>query len=177
MNTVQGGSRDGASRQEELFARVGDALKVYEGRNLLERYALYMMRVQICELSLKQDLQSVFGVSEDRAETMNLSAVFRHYVSTTSGSSGSLRERSRDRATADSMAHDFLGGGQPLADLSDDFVALPVRDLEKWAWELEVAFQQYLMLKESGQLYRDWGIKPEWRPAYNQTPPLVTPEA
>jgi len=29
-------------------------------------------------------------------------------------------------------------------------------------WELELAFQQYSMLKESDQLYRDWGVRPQW---------------
>ena len=31
-----------------------------------------MLRVQIYELSLKQDLQQLFGVSEEKAERMNL---------------------------------------------------------------------------------------------------------
>ncbi len=51
-----------AEKQKELSDRVGEELKAHDGKNFLERYALYMLRVQIYELSLKQDLQQLFGV-------------------------------------------------------------------------------------------------------------------
>lgn len=163
MSTTDDESRDRSSRREELFARVGDALKIHEGRNLLERYALYMMRIQMYELSLKQDLQSLFGVSEERAETMSLNGILRYYVDHDIRAHPILYENVREIARQrNSMAHDFLAVTSVLADLDDNFVALPARDLDKWTWELELAVQEYLMLKESGQLYRDWGVKPEW---------------
>ena len=40
------------AKQTELFERVESELKVHEGRNFLERFALYMARVQMYELSL-----------------------------------------------------------------------------------------------------------------------------
>jgi len=36
------------------------------------------------------------------------------------------------------------------------------KDLDRWALELELAFQQYLMLKETDTLYKDWGVKPTY---------------
>ena len=39
-----------------------------------------MLRVQMYELSLKQDLQQLFGVPEEKTERMNLSSIFRYYV-------------------------------------------------------------------------------------------------
>ena len=44
-----------------------------------------MLRVQMYELSLKQDLQQLFGVPEEKTERMNLSLIFRYYVNMTSG--------------------------------------------------------------------------------------------
>lgn len=41
-----------------------------------------------------------------------------------------------------------------------DTICLFQRDLSKWAFELELAVQQYLILKESDMLYQDDGVHP-----------------
>src|ERR1044071_9441394 len=69
-----------AEKQEELWDRAGVELKTHDGKNFLERYALYMLRMQVYELSLKQDLQQLFGVPEEKTERKNLCSVFRYYV-------------------------------------------------------------------------------------------------
>ena len=47
----------------------------YCGTPDLASIILYMARVQVYELSLKQDLEHLFGVSEQQAERMNLSSI------------------------------------------------------------------------------------------------------
>jgi hypothetical protein len=156
------------AQQEELFKRVGAELKTHDDKNLLERYALYMLRVQMYELSLKQDLQELFGVSEEKTERMNLSSIFRHYVENDIRTHpihyDHIRAITQQR---NDMAHEFLALAGSLGHLAGEAgLHLSSWELEKWIFELEFAFQQYLMLKEAGELYKDWGFKPRFPTGY-----------
>jgi hypothetical protein len=153
-----------AAKKEELFDRVGVELKTHDGKNFLEQYALYMLRVQMYELSLKQDLQQLFGVSEEKTERMNLCSIFRYYVENDIRAHPILYVNIRDIARQrNAMAHEFLALAGSLSNLAgEDVRHLFQRDLNKWVFELELAFQQYLMLKETDDLYKDWGFKPQF---------------
>ena len=149
---------------KELDERVRAELKTHEGKNFLEQYALYILRVQTYELSLKQDLQQLFGVSEEKTERMNLCSIFRHYVENDIRAHPihylHIRDIARQR---NAMAHEFLADAGSLSNLvGEDVMQLFQRDLNKWIFELELAFQQYLMLKEADTLYRDYGCKPQF---------------
>jgi hypothetical protein len=153
-----------AKKQKEVFKRVGAELKAHDGKNFLERYALYMLRVQMYELSLKQDLQQLFGVSEEKAERMNLSSIFRHYVKNDIRAHPILYVNVVDIAEQrNAMAHEFLAISGSLGGLAGESgVHLSSRTMDKWVFELELAFQQYLMLKETKILYTDCGLKPQY---------------
>jgi hypothetical protein len=152
-----------AAKQKELWDRVGEELKTHEGKNFLERYALYMLRVQMYELSLKKDLQDLFGVSEEKTERMNFSAIFRYYVKHDIRAHPILYVNVCDIAKQrNAMAHEFLAMTSSLGGLAaENGVHLSSRTMEKWVFELELAFQQYLMLKETTILYTDCGCKPQ----------------
>ncbi len=123
-----------------------------------------MLRVQMYELSLKQDLQQLFGVSEEKVERMNLSSIFRHYVKHDIRAHPILYANVRDIARQrNNMTHEFLALAGSLSELAgSEAMRLFQRDLDRWVWELELAFQQYLMLKETDVLYKDWGVKPQF---------------
>ena len=151
-----------AAKQKELHDRVSKEIKTHDDKNFLERYALYMLRLQMYELSLKQDLQKLFGVSEEKVERMNLSSIFRHYVKHDIRAHPILYANIQDIARQrNGMAHDFLALAVTLSEIAGmDVMRLFQRDMDKSVLELELAFQQYLMLKETDVLYKDWGVKP-----------------
>jgi hypothetical protein len=125
-----------------------------------------MLRVQIYELSLKQDLQQLFGVSEEKAERMNLSAIFRYYVKHDIRAHPILYVNVVDIAKQrNAMAHEFLAIAGALGDLAGKAaMRLSEKQLNRWVFELELAFQQYLMLKEpeTNILYTDCGFKAQF---------------
>jgi hypothetical protein len=60
------------------------------------------------------------------------------------------------------MAHEFLAVTGSLADLAGEpAMRLSAKQLSRWVLELEFAFQQYLMLKDTNILYTDCGCKPQ----------------
>lgn len=151
-----------ATKQQELSDRVSAQLKIYEGKNYLEQYALYMLRVQMYEISLKQDLQKRFGVAEEKANRMNLMSIYRYFVEQDIRAHPILYANIQDIAKQrNCMAHDFLATAGTMIDLAG-FAATRLfeKDLSRWAWELELAYQQYSMLKETDMLYVDYGCKP-----------------
>ncbi|SRR6266498_2238563 len=160
-----------AEKQKELWDRVGEELKTHDGKNFLERYALYMLRMQMYELSLKQDLQQLFGVSEEETERMNLSSIFRYYVDNDIRAHPILYVNVVDIAKQRNvMAHEFLAVTGSLGDLAgEDAMRLSEKQLNRWVFELEFAFQQYLMLKETKSLYTDCGFKAQ-SPKSNKRP-------
>jgi hypothetical protein len=116
------------------------------------------------ELSLKQDLQQLFNVPEENVEGMNLASILRYYVKYDIRAHPILYANLTDIAQQRNvMAHEFLANVEIMGHLGGiEGVQLLHRDLIKWAWELELAFQQYQMLKETGMLYKDYGIKPTY---------------
>jgi hypothetical protein len=153
-----------AEKRQELLDRVSEELKSYGDKNFLESYALYMLRVQMYEMSLKQDLQQIFNVDEDKAERMNLSSIFRHFVKNDIRAHPILYTNVKTIATQrNNMAHEFLAMATSMSELAGtDAMRFFEKDLSRWAWELELAFQQYIMLKETDMLYKDWGVKPTY---------------
>jgi hypothetical protein len=153
-----------AEKQKELFERVDEEIKAHDGKNFLERYALYMLRPQMYELSLKQDLQQLFGVPEEKTERMNLSSIFRYYVENYIRAHPILYVNVVDIAKQrNAMAHEFLAVAGSLGDLAGEAaMRLSEKQLNRWVCELELAFQQYMMLKETDVLYEDCGFKPQF---------------
>ena len=150
------------AKTKELYDRVGEELKTYDGKSFLEKYGLYMLRVQMYELYLKQDLIELFDVPEEKAERMNLASILRYYEKNDIRAHpilyANLTEISQQR---NAMAHEFLAlAGKMSSIVGETGMHLFHKDLNRWAMDLELAFQQYLMLKETGVLYKDWGVKP-----------------
>ena len=95
---------------------------------------------------------------------MNLSSIFRYYVENDIRAHPihyvHVRVIAKQRNT---MAHEFLAVTGSLGDLAGELgVRLSLSTLDKWVFELELAFQQYSMLKEAGTLYQDYGCKPQF---------------
>jgi hypothetical protein len=149
-------------KNKELWDRVGKELKSYEGKTFLEQYGLYMLRVQMYELYLKRDLIELFEVPEEKAERMNLASILRYYEKNDIRAHPilyvNLTEISQQR---NSMAHEFLALAGTMSNIAGEAgMHFFHKDLNRWAMDLELAFQQYLMLKETDMLYKDWGVKP-----------------
>src|SRR5262249_22951793 len=119
------------------------------------------LRVQMYELSLKQDLQQLFGVSEDKTDRMNLSSIFRYYVKQDIRAHPILDVDLVDIAKQrNAMAHEFLAVTASLGDIAGEAaMRLSEKQLNRWVFDLELAFQRYLMLKETNILYTDCGCK------------------
>jgi hypothetical protein len=150
------------AKRKELWDRAGKELKAYEGKSFLEQYGLYMLRVQMYELYLKQDLIELFEVPEEKAERMNLASILRYYekndIRTHPILFANLTEIAQQRNV---MAHEFLALARKMSSIAGE-TAMHFfhKDLNRWAMDLELAFQQYVMLKETDMLYKDWGVKP-----------------
>ncbi len=101
---------------------------------------------------------------------MNLMSIFRYYVDHDIRAHPILYVNVVDIAKQrNAMAHEFLAVSGSLGDLAGEpGVHLSSRTLDKWVFELELAFQQYCMLKEAGGLYRDWGFKPRRAKRYER---------
>jgi len=155
-----------AEKQKELHTRVSKELETHNGKNFLERYALYMLRIQMYELSLKQDLQELFNVTEEQVDRMSLSSIFRYYVDNDIRTHPILYVNIQDIARQrNNMAHEFLALAGSLSQLAgNDAIRLFQKDLDRWVYELELAYQQYSILKETNELYKDWGVKPAYNP-------------
>ena len=159
------------AKNKELWDRVGKELKAYEDKTFLEQYGLYMLRVQMYELYLKQDLIELFDVPEEKADRMNLASILRYYEKNDIRAHpilyANLTEISKQR---NSMAHEFLAAaGNASMIAGETGMHFFYKDLNRWAMDLELAFQQYLMLKETDMLYKDWGVKPTFPyPKYDE---------
>jgi hypothetical protein len=152
-----------AAKQKELWDRVDQEINTYDGKNFFEQYGLYMLRVQMYELSLKQDLHQLFGVPEEKTDRMNFSSIFRYYIKHDIRAHPILYVNVVDIAKQrNAMAHEFLAVTVSIGDLAGEAAQrLSERQLSSWVRELELAFQQYVMLKEMGTLYQDYRYKPQ----------------
>ena len=147
--------------------KVSQALKAHIGKNLLERYALYMLRVQMYELGLKNDLAEQFGV--ENTERMNFSSIFRYYVKHDIRAHPilylNIQEVAQER---NKLAHESLAVWSSLSAIPDDgklmecAMKLFSGQLDKFVENLELAYQNYLMLKKLNTLYEDYGISPSF---------------
>jgi len=149
------------AENKELWDRVGKELKAYDGKSFLEQYGIYMLRVQMYELSLKQDLIELFDVPEEKADRLNLASILRYYEKNDIRAHPilyvNLTEISQQR---NSMAHEFLALAGTTSSIAGELgMHFFYKDLNRWSLDLELAFQQYLMLKENDMLYKDWGVK------------------
>ena len=148
---------------EEVLGQVSEQLKNYNDLNFLEQYAIYMMRIQMYEQQLKNDLVNLFDVDEIHAERMNLSSIYRHIVNKDIRAHPILYRNIQDIAKQRNiMAHEFLLNELILNELiGKGATDMQQRAMDKWLYELELAYQQYYKLKELDNLYKDWGVKPE----------------
>jgi hypothetical protein len=152
------------AKEKELNDRVDENLKAYEGCNFLEQYAIYMIRVQMYELSLKQDLIEIFKVSEEKVETMNLASILRYYEK------HDIRAHillyfgiTNIAAQRNFMAHEFLARlGWASMDIGEEAVQIFHKEFSRCARNIETALQRYLMLKETDLLYKDYGVEAKY---------------
>ena len=159
-----GDSEYSKAKSKELWDRVGEELKTYDGKSFLEQFGLYMLRVQMYELYLKKDLMELFEVPEEKADRMNLASILRYYEKHDIRAHPILYVNLTDIAQQRNvMAHEFLAlAGTASSIAGESAMHLFYKDLNRWAMELELAFQQYLILKETDMLYKDYGVKPTY---------------
>ena len=152
---MQDNSKYDEELNSELRKRITDELSAYDNKNCLEQYALYMLRVQMYELSIKQDLSNLFGLKEDKVERMSLGGIARYFrenkIKANEGFFTHLQHIIQQR---NSMAHDFLASNSALASIVGEAATNRAeRKLSKAIYELENVWQYYVILKENDLLY------------------------
>lgn len=140
---------------QEVEKRVKEESVAYEDKNFLELYALYMLRVQMYEFSLKQDLREFFNVTDDDTEKMSLGGVYNHFKKNNIKASqvffGGLESIRKQR---NRMAHDFLTEHAIFIDIVGEAARNRAgRKLHKAIFELEMAYHYYVIGKENKILY------------------------
>ena len=124
---------------DEISQLSSQRLKKYDGKSLIEKYALYMGMVQILELQIKQIIYSQFGYnSEDQLKNLE-KMTFGQAVSMVDKKVRpdliDLLTNTRDNRN--NMAHSFLVDTMISKSLGFSMESIEVRQLDKYIRELE----------------------------------------
>ena len=126
---------------DEIRQLSSQRLEKYDGKSLIEKYALYMGMVQILELQMKQIIYNQFDYkSEDQLEKLE--------KMTLGGAVKILKEKLRvrpdlikllenTRDNRNNMAHSFLVDTMISKSLGFSMESIEVRQLDKYIRELE----------------------------------------
>lgn len=124
---------------DEIRQLSSQRLKKYDGKSLIEKYALYMGMVQILELQIKQIIYSQFGYdSEDQLKNLE-KMTFGQAV-------GMVDKKVRPdlidlltntKDNRNNMAHSFLVDTMISKSLGFSLESIEVRQLDKYIRELE----------------------------------------
>lgn len=124
---------------DEIRQLSSQRLEKYDGKSLIEKYALYMGMVQILELQIKQIIYSQFGYnSEDQLknlEKMTFGQAVGMVDKKVRPDLIKLLENTRDNRN--NMAHSFLVDTMISKSLGFSMESIEVRQLDKYIRELE----------------------------------------
>ncbi len=124
---------------DEIRQLSSQRLKKYDGKSLIEKYALYMGMVQILELQIKQIIYSQFGYNSEDQLTNLEKMTFGQAV-------GMVDKKVRPdlidlltntKDNRNNMAHSFLVDTIISRSLGFNMESIEVRQLDKYIRELE----------------------------------------
>lgn len=124
---------------DEIRQLSSQRLKKYDGKSLIEKYALYMGMVQILELQIKQIIYSQFGYNSEDQLTNLEKMTFGQAV-------GMVDKKVRPdlidlltntKDNRNNMAHSFLVDTIISRSLGFSMESIEVRQLDKYIRELE----------------------------------------
>lgn len=137
---------------DEIMQLCSQRLEKYDGKSLIEKYALYMGMVQILELQIKQMMYNQFGYTSEKQlenlETMTfgqaLNALYKELYRDIFDSLKNTKENRNN------MAHSFLVDTMISKSLGLSMESIEVRQLDKYIFELENSI-----------LFWEWCVKHE----------------
>ena len=126
---------------DEIRQLSSQRLEKYDGKSLIEKYALYMGMVQILELQMKQIIYSQFDYkSEDqleKLERMTLGGAVKILKKKLRVRPDLIKLLENTRDNRNNMAHSFLVDTMISKSLGFSMESIEVRQLDKYIRELE----------------------------------------
>lgn len=126
---------------DEIMQLCSQRLEKYDGKSLIEKYALYMGMVQILELQMKQIIYSQFDYkSEDqleKLERMTLGGAVKILKKKLRVRPDLIELLENTRDNRNNMAHSFLVDTMISKSLGFSMESIEVRQLDKYIRELE----------------------------------------
>jgi hypothetical protein len=126
---------------DEIRQLSSQRLEKYDGKSLIEKYALYMGMVQILELQMKQIIYSQFDYkSEDqleKLERMTLGGAVKILKKKLRVRPDLIELLENTRDNRNNMAHSFLVDTMISKSLGFSMESIEVRQLDKYIRELE----------------------------------------
>lgn len=126
---------------DEIRQLCSQRLEKYDGKSLIEKYALYMGMVQILELQMKQIIYNQFDYkSEDqleKLEKMTLGGAVKILDEKLRVRPDLIKLLENTRDNRNNMAHSFLVDTMISKSLGFSMESIEVRQLDKYIRELE----------------------------------------
>ena len=126
---------------DEIRQLSSQRLKKYDGKSLIEKYALYMGMVQILELQMKQIIYSQFDYKSEgqlkELEKMTLGGAVKILDEKMRVRLDLIKLLRNTRDNRNNMAHSFLVDTMISKSLGFSMESIEVRQLDKYIRELE----------------------------------------
>lgn len=134
---------------DEIIARATEQLKVYEGKNLLERVGLFMTKVQLFENNLKNLLVEKSNYERENIDGWALSRV-KNELTTVGLRKDYIALLEEFIPYRNHIVHELLANEAMLRELVGDSGRLEERNIERGAFELERLMIIYDFMEENG---------------------------
>ena len=126
---------------DEIRQLCSQRLEKYDGKSLIEKYALYMGMVQILELQMKQIIYSQFDYKSEgqleKLEKMTLGGAVKILDEKMRVRLDLIKLLRNTRDNRNNMAHSFLVDTMISKSLGFSMESIEVRQLDKYIRELE----------------------------------------
>lgn len=126
---------------DEIRQLCSQRLEKYDGKSLIEKYALYMGMVQILELQMKQIIYSQFDYKSEgqleKLEKMTLGGAVKILKKKVRVRLDLIELLENTRDNRNNMAHSFLVDSMISKSLGFSMESIEVRQLDKYIIELE----------------------------------------
>ena len=126
---------------DEIRQLCSQRLEKYDGKSLIEKYALYMGMVQILELQMKQIIYSQFDYKSEgqleKLEKMTLGGAVKILKKKVRVRLDLIELLENTRDNRNNMAHSFLVDSMISKSLGFSMESIEVRQLDKYIRELE----------------------------------------
>ena len=134
---------------DEIIARAAEQLKIYEGKNLLERVGLFMAKVQLFENNLKNLLVEKSNYDRETIDGWALGRV-KNELKTVGLRKDFIALLENFIPYRNHIAHELLANEVMLRELVGESGRLEERNIEHGAFELEQLMIIYDFMEENG---------------------------